>query len=297
VDHVDASGADIWVSNETGAHVPVEITANTEFVVHGGTTAIGMGPSFFESNGALNGNLVRGFKVHVSCADPLQSPLVAQLVDIETAAYAGSISGPSTTDFTYTRTFDAQHSSDDYTVALNYATAGTDVNGTDVNAFDYWNFAYPTLTDSTISDFVQATSSTIPAVGVSGSVWGDPANMSGWSARNAILLPVPLGLAAVSSTTGLSQDSFGITTVASATSYTVDFSTNGGEATLVYQVDRNSGIVTISPIDITTPSGLSTFENALTMGALVKVYGTPTPTGSLKAYVLLYYTGDIMPAS
>ncbi len=191
VDHVDTTNNVIWVSNESGTHVPVSVNANTEFTYHGGTAAIGTGPSFL-----TGGDLVRGFKVHVNAEDPLQTPLVAQSVDIETAAYSGAISLPSASDFTYTH--DYVRVSDDYSIALDYASAGTDVNGTNVNAFDYWNFAYPTLTDSTINDFVQATSGALPAVGVSAAVWGDPANMSGWSARNAILLPVPVGLATVS---------------------------------------------------------------------------------------------------
>lgn len=291
VDHVDATNDVIWVSNESGTHVPVEINGNTEFTYHGGTTAIGTGPSFLSGD-----NLVRGFKVHVSCADPLQIPLVAQLVDIETAAYSGTISNSSTSSFTYTH--DYVRASDDYSIALSYATAGTDVNGKSVDAFDFWDFAYPTLTDSTVNDFVQATSSALPAVGIGASVWGDPANMSGWSAQNAILLPVPVGLADVTSTSGLSSDSFGITTLATSTSYSVDFGTTSGQATLVYQVARNDGIVTVSPVDISTAAGLTTFENALTAsGTLVKVFAVPTPTASLQAYVVLYYTGSTMPAN
>lgn len=281
----------IWVSNESGTHVPVTIDANTQFVYHGGTTAIGTGPSFLSG-----GNLVRGFKVHVSVADPLQTPLVAQLVDVETAAYSGTISGSSASSFTYTH--DYVRSADDYSMTLPYASAGTDVNGTAVNAFDYWNFAYPTLTDSTVNDFVQATDGTLPAVGLSAAVWADPANMSGWSAQNAILLPVPVGLASVSSTAGLSSDSFGVTTVASSSNYTVDFSTTSGQATLVYEVARSNNIVTVSPVDITTASGLSNFEGALmASGTLVKVFAVPGPTGSLQAYVVFYYSGSTMPGS
>jgi hypothetical protein len=291
VDHVDAADSLIWVSNESGAHVPVSIDANTEFTYHGGTTAIGSGPSFLTA-----GNLVRGFKVHVNVADPLQTPLLAQSIDIETAAYSGVISLSSASSFTYTH--DYVRAGDDYAIALDYATAGSDVNGKSVNAFDYWNFAYPTLTDSTVNDFVQATSSALPAVGLSAAVWGDPANMSGWSAQNAILLPVPVGLATVSSTSGLSSDNFGITTVASNAGYTVDFATTAGQATLVYQVARNGGIVTVSPVDITTAAGLTTFENALmASGTLLKVFAVPTPSGALQAYVLFYYSGSLMPAN
>ena len=69
-----------------------------------------------------------------------------------------------------------------------------------------------------------------------------------------------------------------------------DISTTGGSATLVYQVDRSNGIVSISPIDITTSSGLSTLTSALAAGPQVKVYGTPQTDGTYKAYVLMYFT-------
>ena len=38
-------------------------------------------------------------------------------------------------------------------------------------------------------------------------------------------------------------------------------------------------------------------QSGLVAGALVKVYGLPQADGTLKAYVLAYYTGDTMPAN
>jgi hypothetical protein len=64
---------------------------------------------------------------------------------------------------------------------------------------------------------------------------------------------------------------------------------------LAYQVDRTNGVVTVSPIDITTADGLASLTSGLAMGAPVKVYGVPQADGSLRAYVLTYFTGD-MPA-
>ena len=55
------------------------------------------------------------------------------------------------------------------------------------------------------------------------------------------------------------------------------------------------GVLTISPIDITTASGLAALTSGLTTGEPVAVYGVPQADGSLKAYVLAYYTGE-MPA-
>jgi len=62
----------------------------------------------------------------------------------------------------------------------------------------------------------------------------------------------------------------------------------------VYQVDRTGGIVTVSAIDITTSTGLATLRTGLAAGAPVKVYGVPQSDGTLKAYVLTYFTG-VMP--
>jgi hypothetical protein len=50
--------------------------------------------------------------------------------------------------------------------------------------------------------------------------------------------------------------------------------------------------VTISPVDITTSSGLATLTAGLVAGAPVKVYGVPQSGDTLKAYVLAYFTGQ-----
>ena len=53
---------------------------------------------------------MRGFKVHVSVVDPLATPMVAQTVDIETAAYSGPhLERERHAGFTYTRDFAARH--------------------------------------------------------------------------------------------------------------------------------------------------------------------------------------------
>ena len=71
-----------------------------------------------------------------------------------------------------------------------------------------------------------------------------------------------------------------------------DVSTASGSATLVYQVDCTGGIVTVSAIDITTSGGLASLTAGLAAGAPVKVYGIPQADGTLKAYVLAYFTGQ-----
>ena len=78
---------------------------------------------------------------------------------------------------------------------------------------------------------------------------------------------------------------------------TIDVATAMGGATLVYQVDRTNGIVTVSQIDVTTLAGLTTLTNALAnVGTPVKVYAVPLLDTSLKAYVLIYFTGATLPA-
>jgi hypothetical protein len=91
---------------------------------------------------------------------------------------------------------------------------------------------------------------------------------------------------------GLANNAFTMTVAGGINAATVDVSTTSGSATLVYQVDRTNGIVTVSPVDITTSAGLTQLTNGLTTGAPVKVYGVPQADGTLKAYVLTYYTGD-----
>lgn len=65
------------------------------------------------------------------------------------------------------------------------------------------------------------------------------------------------------------------------------------ESTLVYQVGRQDGVITITPQDISNSSTLQTVAQNLTIGVPVKVFGVPQVDGSLKAYVLVYYTHTI----
>ena len=304
--HVNAANDVIWVADESGLPVAMTVDANTEFFFRepqnpaADAAPIGTGPAFLASK-----NLVRGFKVHASVVDPLATPLVAQSIDIETAAYDGIISAPTTSGFTYTRNF--RMPSDDYVYTLDYIGAasanGTDDTGTAIVGYKWWNFAYPTLLTSgadAVSEFIAATNGgvdfggtvgAVPSRGVSFATWNDPANGGGWAAAASILLPsiLPLGNVA----TGLVNDAFTMTVVGGATAATVDVSSSSGSATLVYQIDRTNGIVTVNPVDITTSAGLTQLTDGLMAGTLVKVYGVPQAGGALKAYVLAYFTGDL----
>jgi len=115
------------------------------------------------------------------------------------------------------------------------------------------------------------------------------ANSSGWSLRDAVLLPTPVPLGLV--TTAFAGNSFRMTVLGGTMPATVDVSTTAQSATLVYQIDRSNGVLTISPVDVTTSSGLAAITAGLVAGAPVKVYGVPQADGTLKAYVLAYFTG------
>jgi hypothetical protein len=299
--NVNATTDIITVEDEDGIGVPVQVNANTQFFFRApqnpaeDAKPIATGTAFL-----TNQDLVRGFKVHLSVVDPLGNPLVAQTVDIETAAYAGTISNASATGFTYTRDF--VRTIDDYSVTLDYvpsAAAGVDPSGDAISGFEWWNFTFPTLAttgSNAVPSFVAATNGAVNFGGTVGAVsaWGltDAAwntSSGGWLAPFAVLEPTPLPLGAV--VQGLSNDAFTMSVSGGANPATVTVSTESGAATLVYQVDRSNGVVTISPIDIATGSGLMTLTNALTAGTPVLVSGVPQADGTLKTYVLIYYTG------
>ncbi len=303
--HSNAGAGTLTVENELGKAVTLTVDANTQFFfqtpasIQSSTTPIGTGPAFLS-------NIVRGFKVHVSCVDPLAAPLVAQTVDIEIARYDGAISNASLTDFTYNRVFHT--ASDDYTVTLPYILSST-ANGNDpatgaaITGYKWWNFTFPTIVDSganAISDFMNATNGGVnfggsvgqlTAAGVTYATWNDPTAANTWAAPWTVLLPtdVPFGLAATSYSN--STGSFTMTVTGGTSAVPVDLNTTTGSATLVYQVDRTNGIVTVSPVDISTTAGQDTLTTNLVTGTPVKVFGIPQPSGSIKTYVLVYFTG------
>jgi hypothetical protein len=308
--HVNTNTNVVTVASESGGGVNLVVDGNTQFFFRqpenglADATPIGTGTAFLS-----NHDLVRGFKVHASVVDPLATPLVAQSIDIEVAKYDGKISAPDMTGFTYTRVF--RTAIDDYSVTLNYidsATAnGTDPMGNPITGYQWWNFAYPTVITSganAISQFIAATNDSvdfggsvgaIPSRGVSFATWNDPANPNGWSAAATILTPstLPLGFVA----TGLVGNAFTMTIPGGTNAPAVDVSTISGSATLVYQVDMSGGVLTVSPIDVTTADGLAALTSGLTAGEPVAVYGVPQADGSLKAYVLAYYTGQMPTAA
>jgi hypothetical protein len=306
---VNAATNVVTIENESGIGVPMVVNADTQFFFRqpqdalADATPIGTGPAFLASK-----NFVRGFKVHASVVDPLATPLVAQSIDIETAVYSGTISAATTSNFVETNTYGFP--ADNYTVTLDYLASasanGADPSGIPITGFQWWNFAYPTLTNSgagAIPAFIATTAGTVnfggmagvvSSVGSSYAVWNDPANVGGWAVANTILLPtrLPIGMVVSGLTNlGVGSNSFTMNALGGTTAATIDVGSASDEATLVYQVDRTAGIVTVSSIDITTPTGLATLTANLVTGVPVKVYGIPQSNDALKAYVLVYFTG------
>ena len=307
--HVNTNTNVLDVEDEIGRPVHLTVDAGTTF--YSGATQIGQGTAFLA-------NLERGFKVHASVVDPLAVPLVADTVDVEIARYDGAISGANLNGFTYTRKFST--AKDDYTVTLPYISSGT-ANGSDpatgmpISGFKWWNFTFPTIVDSganAISDFVTATNGgvtfggmpaiTVTAAGETGASW----NGTSWAAPWSILdpTPAPLGTAATGYVNGTPNGTFTMMVPGGTLAPTVTLSTVSGSGTLVYQVSRNGNIgptaistITITPVDITTSAGQATVTQNLTPNTPVKVYGVPQADGSIKAYVLTYFTGTIKPVA
>jgi hypothetical protein len=310
--HVMSSS--LVLDNEDGVPVTVNVDGNTQFFFRTPANPSSDSKPICTGAACLS-NLVRGFKVHIT-ADPLQNPLLAQTVDIEIARFDGAISSPTLASFVYTRHFATSPSPDDYTKTIPYISSSTPnghdpLTGAAIKGFKWWNFTLPTIVDSgtnAISDFVSATGGSanfggtvgaLTAFGGSYTTWNDPANPNGWAAPWTVLAPTPVPLAKVATgwvTNGNIGD-FTIAAFGGTNQVTVDASTVSGSATLVYQVDRTSGIITISPVDLTTAAGLNTVQTNLTPGTPVKVFGVPQSNGSIKAYVFFYFTGNLMPAS
>ena len=307
--HVDGNnGNSFTVDNADGRPMVIGVNAGTQFFFRNPGTAadvtpIGTGPAFLTLD-----NLARGFKVHVTPVDATASPIVAATVDIESAPYDGTISDVTATGFALTHDFATAR--DDYAVSLSYISAST-ANGSDpltgaaLTGFKYWDFAYPTQVTSgtsAIADFTAATAGgvafggtagTYRAAGLSYATWGNAADANGWSAPQAILLPTVIPHTTVAAPIAGGATSFTIAAAGGATPVTVDFSTATGSATLAYQVDRTNGIVTVSPQDLTTSAGLAALTAGLQAGAKVQVSAVPQSDGSLKAYVISYYTGTL----
>ncbi|MGB9435354.1 MAG: DUF4382 domain-containing protein [Candidatus Acidiferrum sp.] len=301
--HVDANTNTLVIQDELGIGVPVTVNANTLFFFRTPSNAQADAMPIGQGTGFLS-NLVRGFKVHASAVDPLANPMVASSIDIEIARYDGTITGSNLTSFSYTRDFHT--TGDDYTIQLPFISSSTPnghdpQSGNPTTGFKWWNFTYPTIVDSganAIMDFDNATNGSVnfegsvglmKAAGETYATWNDQTVTGAWNAPSAALIPttIPFGTAATSYNSG----SFTVSVPGGAQTVPVTLSSTSGSATLVYQVEWSAGILTVSPVDITTSAGQNTLTTNLVMGTPVKVYGIPQADGTIKCYVLTYFTG------
>jgi hypothetical protein len=315
--HVNTTNNVMWVTTEDGGAKRLAIGPNTTFLFGTSNTIIGTGTSFFDGTtpGGLP-NVARGFKVTVT-GDPLSTttPPVLLSVEIDGAHYDGTITSPTGTQFDYARDFDmadGRGGKDDYTGSIDYAMGSeVDQQGAPVTGFYWWNFEFPTLEDTganAVSDFEKAASGmtnfggvvgSLRTVGASDATWNDPAASNTWSAMYTVLTPVGAPIGAISTAFSSGSDSFAFTVplpknppanTPAAMPVTVDLDVTSGSATLVYQIDRQGGVITVTPQDISNPTTLATVGQNLAVGTPVKVFGVPQADGSEKAYVLFYYT-------
>jgi len=326
--HVNYTNNTMWVTTEDGHAKHIAIDSNTEFLYQGGATPIGTGTAFFAppATGHLP-NFARGFKVSVTI-DPLSAatPPVADTVDIEVARYNGVISAANSTGFNYRQGFrmgdpDAATCGDGYNGVIDYISSGssngTDPNNNPISGFYFWDFAFPTQIDSganAITDYVNVTNNSVnfggvvgilKTVGESTARWNDSAAANTWAANWTVLYPVPAPMGLISTPYSTSSNTFAYTVpvpmtsvrrtnvVSPALPVTVSLSTTSGSATLVYQVDRQGDNITVTPQDISNPTTLNTVAGQLVNGVPVKVSGIPTTSGTLKAYVLIYFTHTV----
>ncbi|NVO06145.1 MAG: hypothetical protein HXX19_09580 [Rhodoferax sp.] len=303
--HVNKASNQIVVADENGKPVTMAIDANTQFFFRApanalaDVTPIGSGTAFLQAN-----NLARGFKVHAQVVDPLATPMVASTIDIETAAFQGAIGSVTNNGFIYTNTFNT--AGDNYAQNMAFVdptTAnGKDSSGNAITGFKYWDFAYPTLVTSGASAITNFTTTTATPVsfgnksfsaqGVSYALWGNKANTNGWAAPWVVMKPLQLPRATVSTAFASPANQFKIGIPSGNANVTVNVNTSSGSATLAYQVDKASGVVTLTQQDLTSANGLAALTSGLAAGAQVTVSGVPQTDGSIRAYVLTYYTGD-----
>jgi hypothetical protein len=245
----------IWNPVDGGprALTTVSVDAGTNFFWHGGSP-IATGTAFLA-------NVQPGFKVQMTVADPAAATPVATNVDIERAVYAGTLGlAGGNTGLTYANAIYGAASP----VSANFGTP-----------FAWWNFTYPTLANTGSSSLVALLSGlTTPARGASTLSWNGTS--SAWEANTCVLMPISQ---AGQITTGYSGGAMGFTP-AGGSAETVTLSSTPGSACLVYQVQIQSGVVTVSPVD---PMA---WNMALAVGTNARIFAVPTDSG-LKAYVVI----------
>ena len=265
---VDQTNGLMVVSSANGSPRTIAIDPDTAFTYH-------MTQTFGTGSAAL-ANMWTGFKVQVQVKDPLATPMHAQSVNIQRAVDGGRISAASTSSFTY------QHATGDRTHAYD-------------SAFAWWYVGFPGMTSTSVSAFSSACSGMgmgmmgtispdLMPRGMSDLVWNGGASV--WDANNAIFMPVALPQGTIS--TSYSGGQLGFTFVdstAATQTVTVTLNTTVGMQPAVLEVAKQSGVVTVSPIEA------AAWTTKLVSPANARVAVVPKPDGSFAAYAVVIFTG------
>ena len=209
-----------------------------------------------------------GFKVQVDVKDPLQVPMHAKAVNIQRAVDGGAIKTADVSQFTY-----AHPIAGDRTYAYG-------------SPFSWWYLGFPGVTSSSSGAFAAACagSGDVRVQGVSDLVWNGGTGT--WDASNAIFLPVALPQGTISSSFSGGQFGFTFTNSAATTqNITVTLNATVGLQPAVFEVVNQSGVVTVSPIDVTA------WATKLVAPAKTRVAVVPKTDGSYAAYAVVVFTG------
>lgn len=291
ITRVDRVNNVIRVLDSAGDPKPIAINAATKWYWRGDTSnelSGGNGTAFLA-------NVERFFKVQVTVADPLATPMVATSVDIQRGVFEGTITNATATSFTYQK--GVADMANPITHTLAYGPT-----------FSFWDFTFPGLASTSIPDFLAEANSGI-VLDTSGTTFKPYASSSlswasgGWAANNAVFMPIALSPYAQTVTTGFASGSIQVTPRAgtlgmggmgtmtgSTTStgtpvpVTVTLNSTAQEQPVVTIFQRQMGIaVTINHLDA------ALWPTYLTAGAKVRVFGVPDGSGRLKAYYVNIY--------
>lgn len=264
---VDTTNDEFTVSNADGHPRLVAVDANTVFTFHQ-TTALGTGI------GAL-ATIQRGFKVSVTVADPLATPLLATSVNVQRASDYGQVDASSSAS---SLVFDHPWAPTWAQSAYSYASP-----------FTWWYFAQPTQTSTDVNAFAAALAGA-QGVRVNGysELNRDAANTQ-WLAGSAVVVPAALPAAPVwatitssfapTATGGTMQITYTDPATSAVVTRTITLSSAASGQTLVAKAVDQSGVYTV------TLDGPSNWAADLTSSVhAVRVSVVPQADGTLAAY-------------
>ena len=264
---VDTVNNDLVVSNADGRPRTVSVDANTVFTYHQ-TTALGTGLAALST-------IQRGFKVSLTVADPLATPLVATSVNVQRASDYGQIDASSgASSLVYDHSWAPTWAQSSYSYA---------------SPFTWWYFAQPTQASTDLNGFVAALAG---AQGVRVNGFTDLTRDAGntqWLVNTAVVVPSALpaapawatisGSYSPTPTGGTIQITYTDPVTSLSTTRTIVLSSAASSQTLVAKVVDQSGVIT-SQLD--APSNWA--ADLTTSAHAVRVSVVPQADGTLAAY-------------